>query len=56
MTLFTNQPMFCPICGIKFMYDFNYHGIPACNKECWEEYQRRKSLSIMGEKYSARNN
>ena len=51
MALFTKQPTFCCICGSKFMYDFNYHGIPICHTKCWDEYQRRKSLYIMGKEY-----
>jgi len=51
MALFTKQPMFCCICGINFKYDFNYRGVPVCCVECWDEYQRRKSLSILGKEY-----
>lgn len=51
MGLFTKQPMFCCICGNKIMFDFNHQGIPICNKECWDKYQWRKTLYIMGKEY-----
>jgi len=51
MSLFTKQPMFCCICGTEIMFDFNYRGIPICDVQCWDEYQRRKSLYILGKKY-----
>lgn len=51
MALFANQPMICCICKAEIMFSFNYHGVPVCDTKCWDEYQWRKTLFIMGKKY-----
>jgi len=51
MSLFANQPMICCICGKEFNFGFNYHGVPACSNHCWDEYQWRRTLFIMGKEY-----
>jgi hypothetical protein len=52
MAIFTPQPMYCCICGQQIMFNFNYKGIPLCCKECYDEYEWRKTLYIMGEEYT----
>ncbi len=51
MGIFKAQPMYCCICGKQITFSFNYQGIPLCDSKCYDEYQWRKTLYIMGEQY-----
>lgn len=50
--LFSKQKWFCQICGQEQSKTI---GAPyearVCSKKCWHEWERRKTLSIMGQEY-----
>jgi len=53
--MFTKQPMICCICGKEFMTDFTYCGGDVCSTGCKDEFEWRKTLYIIGQKYCERN-
>lgn len=47
------QKLFCQVCGKEFLHNFinGFYDGRVCSKDCWEELDWRRVLSIMGKKY-----
>lgn len=43
--------VYCNSCGINFSTDFQRFGGKVCSIECFNEFQWRKTLSMMGKSY-----
>jgi len=53
--MFTKQKVFCNNCGKEFEANFqSYKGI-VCSKECFEDLDWKKTLSILGKEYYPRS-
>jgi len=52
MAIFSQQPIFCCICGKEHTTDFNSYGGIVCSAECYTELGWRKALAILGEEYT----
>jgi len=49
---FTQQPIYCCICGLKHTTDFHLcHGGIVCSAECYKELEWRKVLAALGKHY-----
>ena len=51
MSLFSEQLVYCQICGQLFETDFQSYKGNVCSKRCYKELEWRRILSIMGKKY-----
>lgn len=51
MSVFSKQKLFCQVCGVSMETDFQRWGGRVCSKDCWEELQWRKNLSVMSLPY-----
>jgi len=57
--LFSFQEYYCVICGVLHSQNFNNKGSYGkdkccCSKECYEEWEWRKTLAILGKPYRPR--
>lgn len=50
MPVFTKQPVYCSMCGGKGYMEIS-RGPLICSVGCWDEYNWRKALYIMGKDY-----
>ena len=53
--LFSNQQVHCNVCGKPFETQFRLYDGRFCSQECCDEYNWRKTLSIMGKAYYPRD-
>lgn len=55
--MFSRMAVFCPICRIE-MDGMRGYGRTAncCDKECYDEWEWRKTLAILGKQYAPREN
>lgn len=53
MSPYSEQEQFCRACGTKFHAQLvsGYASRGCCSKDCFEEYNWRETLSIMGKDY-----
>jgi len=49
--MFSTMELFCQVCGKKFETDFMAYHARSCSRECYREFEWRKTLSIMGKDY-----
>jgi hypothetical protein len=57
--MLSKQDVRCTICGDRFQTDFSSQGgygrdFSCCSKECWQEREWRKALSVLGKPYRQR--
>lgn len=52
MSLFTRFSLYCPICRVEFDGHAGYgREIRCCGKDCHDEAEWRRTLSILGKEY-----
>lgn len=51
MTIISDQKVFCNTCGKEFKTNFHMYEGRVCSTECYQEYQWRKTLSVLGKPY-----
>lgn len=60
MSLFSFQKLYCPICAVGFLTNFNGDGgygyggnkrFVCCSKSCHDELDWRRTLAILGKEY-----
>jgi hypothetical protein len=51
MSLFKKQPAYCSMCGLKDDYEFDRTRPIICSEDCWEEFNWRYTLHVMGKDY-----
>ncbi len=54
MTIYSKQITYCMACGKEMRTDFTLWKGQVCDKECFEEIEWRKILSMLGKEYYPR--
>jgi hypothetical protein len=54
--MFSEQQVFCNICGKKFFTAFGSYGGKMCGETCFNELEKRKTRCILGLPYNESTN